>query len=175
MARIANFIAFEIGWFACILGAAGGRDWVGPVLVGLLLAGHLSLTPMARPELWLIVTAGAMGFLIDTGHACLGVVRFLGQDSVWCPPWMVALWMNFATTLNWSLRWLRGRYAWAAALGALAGPASYYAGHRLGAIALHPVSAFAMAVLAVVWGAATPGLARLAEWLAPRPPDSSAI
>lgn len=167
MSRLVNFIAFEIGWFGCILGAAHGLAWVGPVLVATLVTAHVWLSPTGQRELCLIVLAAAIGFVVDTVHAVLGVVRFTGQDSVWCPMWMVALWANLATTLNWSLGGLRGRYVVAAVLGALAGPTSYYAGQRLEAITLHPQQAFAAGVLALAWGVATPALLGLSSRFVP--------
>ena len=49
------------------------------------------------------------------------------------PHWIVAMWVLFASTLNVSLRWLRGRWALATLLGAVAGPLAYYGGAGLGA------------------------------------------
>jgi hypothetical protein len=49
---------------------------------------------------------------------------------------MVALWANFATTLNVSMRLLRSRLLLAALFGAIGAPLAYYAGARLGAVDL---------------------------------------
>jgi hypothetical protein len=48
----------------------------------------------------------------------------------------VALWANFATTLNVSLRPLRDRLGVAALLGAIGAPVAYFSGSRLGALEL---------------------------------------
>ena len=71
---------------------------------------------------------------------------------------MVALWMLFASTLNASMGWLAGRFAVAAALGAVFGPLSYLAGARLGAIELHANTAVSLTAIAVVWAGALPAL-----------------
>ena len=81
------------------------------------------------------------------------------------PPWMVALWLNFAATLNVSLAWLREeRYQLAAAFGAIGGPIAYYSGAKLGATEMLP-SQGGMLVLAIGWGVMTPVLAWLARAL----------
>lgn len=76
---------------------------------------------------------------------------------------MVALWVNFATTLHTSLRWLLGRHALAALLGALGGPASYYAGARLGALTFPADPTVSLIVLALVWSVAMLLLLKLAK------------
>ena len=44
--------------------------------------------------------------------------------------------LNFAGTLNSSMKWLRGRYQIGAVLGAIAGPFSYYGGVQWGSVDL---------------------------------------
>ncbi len=40
MRLLLNFAAFQIGWFACVLGAANGFPWLGPVVVAAVVAGQ---------------------------------------------------------------------------------------------------------------------------------------
>jgi sigma54-dependent transcription regulator len=75
---------------------------------------------------------------------------------------MVALWLNFAATLNVSLAWLRGHYALAAAFGAVGGPLAYYGGAKMGATEVLP-SQGGLLVLAIGWGVMTPVLVWLAR------------
>ena len=86
----------------------------------------------------LIGLALAIGLVWDSALASLGWIRFTSGTLVEgaAPPWILGLWALFATTLNRSLAWLHGRYALAAVLGAIAGPLSYWAGARLGALEL---------------------------------------
>ena len=160
-----NVIAFQVGWFACILGAAHGLPLLGPAVVAILLGFHLFLMPDARRETRLLVTASLIGFALDSFQSALGVFSFAGSGmAAWVsPPWMIALWPNFATTLRTSLRWLAGRYSLAAVLGVVAGPLSYYAGAQLGALTLHPTLAVSLIAFAVVWGITLPILLWLAE------------
>jgi hypothetical protein len=70
----------------------------------------------------------------------------------------------FATTLNLSLGWLKGRPALAALLGAVGGPLAYFAGHRLGGIEL-PDPAVALLVQGLGWSVLMPLLTSLATRL----------
>ena len=72
------------------------------------------------------------------------------------------MWMLFATTLNVSMRWLRGRPVLAAVFGFLGGPASYIAGQKLGGIMLVSQPA-ALSALAIGWAIIMPTLMWLSE------------
>jgi hypothetical protein len=71
------------------------------------------------------------------------------------------MWGLFATILNVSLRWLRGRWLIAALAGSIGGPLAYYGGHRLGALEFGNQSA-ALIALAIGWAVITPTLMALA-------------
>ncbi len=111
MAVAVNFLLFQAGWFACVLGAAAGFPWQG-ALVALLIAGY-AVVCAARPrsELALVAAAALAGFAFDSALALSGWVVFGGAvpAPLLAPIWMVALWALFATTLNVSLRGLRQR------------------------------------------------------------------
>ncbi|MCK6555526.1 DUF2878 family protein [Candidatus Binatia bacterium] len=160
MSRWLNFVMFYAGWFACVGGAARGQLWLGPAVVAVFLLVHLAGTAKLTQEARLILVAGLFGFAIDTLQASSGLYSFAGTSvKPWLsPPWMVALWMLFATTLNSSMSWLGGRYGLAAGLGAAFGPASYVAGARLGAIELSENSLVSVIGIAIVWAIAMPAL-----------------
>lgn len=170
--QLINFIGFNAGWFACVLSAAGGVPWAGLVGVGALVLLHLWMMPHPRREIALLAIAGLVGAVIDSVQMVLGVFSFPGSGAVWlCPIWLIALWVNFATTFHVTGRWLRGRYVLAAALGALSGPLSYIAGAKMGAMKLHPDAAVATAGIAVAWALAMPLLVHAAA-LTEAPADS---
>jgi uncharacterized protein DUF2878 len=160
MGRLLNFAMFYLGWVACVVGAAHGEFWLGPSVVAALVLTHLSLTPRAVQETWLILAIGLFGFVIDTVQASAGLYAFTRTSpAVWlCPLWMVALWMVFATTLNSSMAWLAGRSRLAAVLGAICGPVSYVAGARLGAIDLPAHVGMSLLGIAIVWACVMPTL-----------------
>jgi hypothetical protein len=158
--RLLNFLTFYLGWFACVAGAANGRLWLGPALVIALLALHLYLSGNLRLEVRLIVLIGLFGFAFDSLLAAAGLYAFehIGAAPWLCPPWMVALWMLFATTLNTSMAWLDRSRVLAAVLGATGGAASYAAGARLGAIDLHANTLVSLTGIALAWAFAMPML-----------------
>jgi len=75
-----------------------------------------------------------------------------------CPPWLMALWMIFATTLRSSLSWLAERYWIAALLGELIGPVSYCGGQELGLLSLGNPVQVTLATLSILWGLLLPSL-----------------
>lgn len=166
MTLVANVALFQAGWFACVLGAAGGVAWIGPVAVVAIVGWHLARADRWRPELALVAVAMLVGAAFDSLLARSGWLRFdhgmLVDRSA--PAWMVAMWASFATTLNVSLRWLRDRPLAAALLGALGGPAAYYSGAKLGAVELVRPDA-ALAAVAIGWALVTPLLGRAARRL----------
>ena len=166
MAVAVNVILFQIGWFACVLGAANGAPWAGAVAAAALVAYHLARAPLPGRESVLILAAVAIGFAFETALARSGWVRFDAGvlDAGTAPYWMVALWAMFATTLNVSMRPLRSRPALAALLGAIAGPAAYYGGARLEALELVATGA-ALAAIGIGWAIVTPMLLAMARRL----------
>jgi len=163
MARFSNFAGFYVGWFASVGGAARGHLWLGPAVTALLLLAHLALSTNRAREARLVLTVGLFGFAVDTLQASAGLYAFAHTSPApWlCPPWMVALWALFATTLNSSMAWLAGRYRLASVLGAVCGPASYAAGARLGAIELSTNALSSIVGIAAVWALAMPMVLRM--------------
>jgi hypothetical protein len=157
--KLINVVAFQAAWFAAVLGAAHHMPWLSVIVVPLALALHLALAPDWRSELLLALGAALTGFVFDTVLISADIfspVPFLFPPPL-SPLWMVLLWVNFATTFNVSLRFLQGRYALLAILGAVGGPMAYYSGARLGAMTKIP-STVHLVILAVTWAAAVPFL-----------------
>ncbi len=166
---ILSVTQFYISWAACLFGATHGAPMTGPVVVLGLLTLHLSLTRDRKQNALLILSVGLIGSAIETALILARLYAFTGHSLSWvCPVWMTALWMSFGATLNHSLRWLHGRYGWAAVLGAMGGPLSYYAGVRLGALTFLSTLAFTLSVLAISWALIVPSLVFLAELISAR-------
>jgi len=167
MARmLLNAGLFQVAWFAAVLGAAGEREWLGPLVLLPVLAINLAMATDRRGELKLWAAAGVLGLLFDTALVAAGV--FAPRHQLFphplSPPWMIGLWLNFAATLNQSLGWLHGRPLLAALFGAVGGPLAYYGGARLGATEAIP-GMWGMMILAIGWGVMTPLLFKLAKTL----------
>ncbi len=166
MKVLINFTAFQVGWFSSVLGAANGMPWLGPVVFIAVLSLHLRGAQRPDLEIGLVLACGIVGTWFDSLLVATGWVAYpAGQFStVMAPYWIITMWMLFATTLNVSMGWLRGKRLLAAVLGAAAGPASYYAGQKLGAIELRE-PAFALLALGVGWAFLMPLVLELAERL----------
>ena len=159
-----NFLAFLAGWFGSVLGAAAGMPWVGPVIVTMVGALHLSIVPQPRKELVLLMSAAGLGLVIDSAFVALGWVRFETGVLIegLAPYWIVVMWIGFATTLNTCMRWLRDYPLLAAGFGLVGGPLVYWFGSALGALELSTGPA-AVIGIGVSWAIAMPLLYALAR------------
>lgn len=166
MHLLINILGFKVGWLSSVLGAAREMPWLGPAVLLVVLLLHLRQANRPDLEIGLVVACGVIGAWFDSILAATGWVSYpSGQfDPNIAPYWIVAMWMLFATTLNRSMSWLKGRPALAAAMGAIAGPMSYLAGNRLGGIVFESPLAATVA-LSVGWAVLMPVVVMLADRL----------
>ncbi len=164
MRFVLNIVLFQAAWFASVLGAARGHYWAGPAAACLAATVRLLQAEDRRKEGLLLLSCGVIGFAADTALIALGLFLPVRGSfpAPWSPFWMVAMWVNFGTTLNVSTAFLKGRPALSAVFGALGGPMAYFAGVRLGAASIPGPAWAGLAAVAVVWGIAMPALSMLA-------------
>ncbi|HQY70595.1 MAG TPA: DUF2878 domain-containing protein [Pseudomonadales bacterium] len=168
-ARFLNAIAYQCGWLACV---AGGNAWALPA-GALILALHGWLMERSARGWAVIAVAALLGLAMDLGWQQLGLLEFHGTLGAGIPPWLVVLWLLFATTFAHSLAWLHERLALGALLGAVLGPLSYVAGVELGAATTRfPLWQLALA-MAPAWALLLPLLLFLAR--APRAVATEAL
>lgn len=166
MSKLANFIGFQLCWFACVLGAARGHEWAGPAAVALFLAVSLARRDSVARELAALALAAVIGTVVDTLELRMGWLAYAGTPLLGglAPAWIVALWVVFAMTFDSSLAWLAGRRAWFAAFGAFGAPLSYWGGARLGALSFGEPLLESVLGISVCWGLALP----LVSWVVER-------
>jgi len=135
---LANIVSFQVGWFACVLGAARGYTWFGALMVLPIAAAWLLAAPRPRALALVIGLSGIVGWCWDSWLSVLGFIGYAPGPFTqpFAPLWILALWVLLGTTLHISLRWLRGKWWQAALLGAATGPLDYLGGARLGALQL---------------------------------------
>jgi hypothetical protein len=165
MRSVYNFIAFQIGWFSAVLGAGHGMPWLGVAVIPLVLLFNMTTSADWKQELGIAAAAAVMGFAVDTA---LGAARIFAPvpfllPRPFSPLWMVALWVNQATTLNSCMSWLRGRYLAGALFGAVGGPLAYLSGAKLGAASIP--SHRGLLILGITWAVAFPCLFALNEFV----------
>ena len=165
--NIWNVISVDIGWGACVLGAAWGYHWLGMVVVLLLLIIHI--TVIERDKIWIVFIVALMtiatGFLADTLLILLGTV----EPNRWLMPppytaiWDLMIWVNFSLTLDRALRFLQKKTILAAVLGAIIAPPTYYAAGRLGALRFSEPSYLGLIWVGVIWFFVMPCLGLMAK------------
>lgn len=161
---VVNFILFQIGWFACVIGAAKQMPWLGVAAVVAIVAWHLTQAKQVKKELQLLIIALVIGGTFDQimlNHQLI-TYQAHGWSSMLVPVWILALWAEFVTVLNVSLRWMKGRWLIAVLFGAIGGPLAYMGAEKLGAVTLNhlPISYIA---LSVGWACLTPLLLKLSQ------------
>lgn len=167
MKQAQNFILFQVAWFVGVRAAAAGHVWIGLLAMGLVASVHLIVVQDRRRELTFLLAVGGCGLFVDTVLSVLGLFAYPSSEPRWSnwmvPPWIVGMWIGFATLPRFSLRWLVGRPRLAAVLGAVGGPLSFLGGMRLGAIAPGRDGVGTWVALAAEYALVTPSLL----WLAP--------
>ena len=161
---VVNFILFQIGWFACVIGAAKQMPWFGVATVLAIVIWHLTQAKQAKKELQLLIIALVIGGTFDQimlNHQLI-TYQAHGWSSMLVPVWILALWAEFVTVLNVSLRWMKGRWLVAVLFGAIGGPLAYMGAEKLGAVTLNhlPISYVA---LSLGWACLTPLLLKLSQ------------
>ncbi len=177
--NLLNFVAFQLAWFACVLGGAHDRVAAGTLAVAAVVALHLAIAPQPGPEARLVAIVTAIGLAWDSLIVSLGLMSYpAGTFSPGVAPvWILAMWALFATTLNLSMGWLKGRPWLAVAFGAVGGPLAYLAGKKLGGVEMSE-PALALLAQGLGWAVMMPLLLRLAARLngfdtPPAPPRSA--
>lgn len=161
-----NFVLFQAGWFACVLSAAAYQPWLGVCVALLIVSYHIRRADKSLAEILLIVVSMVIGVIFDSMLLWLNWLDYTSGVIVanTAPVWIVALWALFATTLNVSLRWLRGKWLLAMVFGFVGGPLAYLGGAKLGAVSLLQQPQ-ALIALAIGWAAVTPFLVYLSGQL----------
>jgi hypothetical protein len=160
---VLNFVACQLAWSACVLGGANGRPLAGALVAAAVIGLHLALARRPAPEALLIVAASLIGLVWDSALIAIGLFTYPSGILVpgLAPYWMIALWAVFATSLNLSMGFLKGRLWLAALVGGIGGPVSYLAGGRLGGLEMSdPV--LALGAQALGWAVLLPVLTHLA-------------
>ena len=167
---IINFLLFQIAWFACVIGAAKGMPWLGVGITALAVAWHIYTAKNAKAALILLTIALIIGAHFDQAMLFYGFIDYKqhGWASIFnenfnnelVPVWILALWVGFATSLNVTLRWMRGLHLVAILFGAIGGPLAYLAAQKLGAVTLYGNQS--TIALSIGWAIITPILLLIA-------------
>lgn len=164
--RIAlNALGYQAVWLIAVLGAARGAPGWGIAAAAAFVALQWWVSAHKAGDAILVAAALALGMVLDGLLGQSGWLRYASaQPALVAPAWILAIWAAFALTLNHSLRFLQGRPAWGALLGAVGGPLAYWsAGRGFDAVAFGGPPLQALGVLALAWALALPLLSELAQ------------
>ena len=159
MKNIFNILGFNFSWWACVLGAAKGFSYAGPVAMLVFLVLHFYINSFDSSEIKLIIIFAFLGTLIDTLMVYTGMLSYNGlyeENIIIAPLWITAMWCGFAATVNHSMAFLKGKWIYSLILGAIFGPLAYKTGQGLGAINFNANHLSIIILLAVVWAFSLP-------------------
>ncbi|WP_226702900.1 DUF2878 domain-containing protein [Microbulbifer elongatus] len=149
-------LLFEVIWLLCVL-APGPALLAGITLGNLalhlwLFSGNpLDLEKVKRTLSWVALVT-VFGCWMDAALFRIGVFH-ANHDVFLLPSWLMFLWVNFALALRFAFRFLHRNLILAAAVGALAGPFSYWIGARInGSVVLAEPVTHTGLLLAGLWG-----------------------
>lgn len=159
--NVFNVLGFQAVWWACVLGAAAGWAWAGPLAVAAFAGLHLYLTPTRARDLRMLTAAVLMGLLVDGLLGASGLLAYAAGNasSALAPVWILALWAGFALTLTHSMAFFARRPLAAMLFGLLGGPLAYAGAAAVaGAVEFPAGIEPALAAVAVGWAIALPTL-----------------
>ncbi len=169
MAALLTFVAYEVVWFAAVIGAGHGSVWPGVGAAPVFAGWRLRASAHPRVETRLLAAAFLIGAILETCWVRAGLIRYA---AAWplasSPAWLLALWATFGLTIVPLFGYLRTRPWLAATLGAVGGPLSYSAAARGWHAVYFPSRPWpSLLVLGLGWALALPVLSLLARrWLA---------
>jgi len=147
-----------IGWFACVIGAAKGLFWLGPLLVALLLLASIHIKGSRYLSRILILFSASIVFGLLFDSLLIGFDIYTPKRWLMPAPlatlWLLALWANFSITIDTSLKWFQNHPGYAVILGAIFGPIAYFSGQRLEALTIIRPTGVAILILAIAWALA---------------------
>jgi len=160
---IYNIFGFKVCWWACVLGAVSGQEYLGPILVSLYLLIHVYFisSELRKPEIYLLLFAGLFGTFTDSLLLNFGLLSYAGSYNninFIAPLWITAMWVGFTATLNHAFQKIMKKYLIQILLGIIFGPLAYITGDGLDAIHFNPTYNYNLILLmiAIVWGISFP-------------------
>jgi hypothetical protein len=157
-AVIRNFLLFQAGWFACVLGGAYALPLAGSLIALAIIALHLWFTPDAIVELKLLTLALSFGLVFESLLVNFQLAHYSNGMLLpgLAPYWMILMWPLFASTLNLSMAWMKNLAPFVVAiLGAILAPFAYFAGAGMQAVVFDDVF-LSLSIIAIGWAILLP-------------------
>lgn len=160
LAYLCNSASFYFGWIACISAGATNRPYFGFfIAIALVIAHLIFISRKISLDLLLIVTAFLLGIIVDSSFIHFHIIFYATANPFFenmTPLWVLGVYMIFATSINYSLCWLKNRMVLGMLLGASGGFASYYAGIKTGAATFGKDALTSSVVISLTWATLLP-------------------
>lgn len=156
-----HYTAYYLAWVVGVTTAAKGFDTLSVIFV-LLITGIQVLWQFKIDHrtlgLWqMVVDFTLLGTAIDSIFAVLGIIQFHADPfaPMASPPWMMALWVNFAVVYYAVMSRFRTRYVLLGAASFVSFPFVYLACARMGAVSF-PNGDLSALLYGIVWALLMP-------------------
>lgn len=133
-----NFILYQSGWFALVLGAANDLLVPGALFAIATVAIHIAISKERVREIKIALVTTLIGAVAESIFRGFDVFQVIDGD-LWpplAPPWLLIMWTSFAMTFHGCMSWILKRHRLALLLGVIFGPIAYWSGGRLGAVTI---------------------------------------
>lgn len=152
----ANVLGNQLVWLCAVAGAGRGWQWPALLAATLYVGSQLLVSAQPKVDLRLLALALACAWLVDGIAAASGTVHYAASPLGWAPPpWIVALWIAFAATINVSMVFLQRHILLPILFGLLLAPLAYLSASRgFGAVELRHPSWHGLLVLGIGWSIA---------------------
>ena len=152
MKNLINFIIFQSLWLLSVISAAKGSAYVGVLAISIAAASYLWRSQNRLATLKFYSFAISLGFVVDTLLIQLNTITIRPIEMSISPLFMVALWINFILTFNYSLHWIHRSLILGIVLAMLGAPLAYITGEKLAAIYVNSPLLYSLPVIGGVWG-----------------------
>lgn len=161
----ANMLGNQLVWLCAVAGAARGWQWPALLAATLYVGSQLLVSAQPKVDLRLLALALACAWLVDGSAAASGTVHYAAAPLGWAPPpWILALWIAFAATINVSMAFLQRHILLPILFGLLLAPLAYLSASRaFGAVELRHPGWHGLLILGIGWSIALPILCNAAR------------
>lgn len=161
-------LGFFITVFATYQGARNGMPWLGFLFFMISLLVFLPFSPLRKERIYLTLTVGAAGFLVDSILIGAGIYH-ASESSRWliphwlCPEWILTLWLNFGFALFVFKPFLSRNRMVPVVVGIVFALLIYANAGRMGLIILQPPKILPLGVIAASFALFIPVCTRIAN------------
>lgn len=140
-----------------MIGASIDYVYIGPFIMLIFLLIHFIVNGLKQSDVRIITIVGLIGIMIDSAFNMTTIIIYNGTNSNIFPPlWIIAMWIGFAATMNYSMSWLKNNYKIGFLVGSIFGPLSYITGHKFNAITINYSDSNPIFSLSISWALAVP-------------------